>query len=291
MIGGAMMKKILCFLLIGVICMGIGGCDYPLYNLILDKPSKKRTLTPEEYLPLAEIAIKKIQEINPNFQANAEDCFVSKSKSKNSWYAYVYSIIDKAYGYEVYCDNGTYTVNFDNALYEARISFVEKLNELRPDNKELNSYIHFAPFGTNYRTVQLSSGIHDGVLHYSVATENLNLDEELSIDYEMLIFYKGVMDELGLDFNGISVHYFIGNCPEIKIPRNNYYFGKVTRDSYLNFAEGNEDFNIPHILTKAGRYLISLRYDGTKEDIERITDSKEAFIEYAKKNWVEKNKT
>ncbi len=277
------MKKILCLILIGVMCLGLSGCySIPLFDILFDRESKKQTLSPDEYLPLAEIAIKKIQEINPGFQANPEECFVSKSKSRNIWYAYVYSVIDKGHGYEVYCDNGAYKVNFDNSIYEARISIVEKLNELRPYNKPLNSYINFAPHGTNYETVQQGGVAFAGILDYEVAIGNNDIDSEMAIDYEMLLFYKQLMENLGLDFKGISVRYYEGDCPEITIPRNNYFFGKVNRSSYLGYLEGFEYFDIPHILDEIGYYTIFIDDFNNVEDLERILDSKEEFIKYAK---------
>lgn len=281
------MKKIICFILIGVLCLSLSGCySMPLFDILFDRQSKKQTLSVDEYLPLAETAIKKIQEINPSFQAKPEECFVSKSKNRDIWYAYVYSTIDKNHGYEVYYENGTYKVNFDNPIYEARISIVEKLNELRPYNKELNGYMHFAPYETYYETIQ-EGGAGAGALGYCVAIGDNNIDDEMSIDYEILLFYKQLMEDLRLDFKGIAVHYYDGDCPEITIPRNNYFFGEVNRSSYLSYLEGFEYFDIPHMLDKIGSYRINIDDFDNAEDLERIFESKEEFIKYAKNNLTE----
>ncbi len=277
------MKKILCLILIGVMCFGLSGCySIPLFDIVFDRESKKQTLSADEYLPLAEIAIKKIQEINPSFQANPEECFVSKSKSRDIWYAYVYSTIDKGHGYEVYCDNGIYKVNFDNTIYEARISIVEKLNELRPYNKQFNSYMSFEPHGTNYETVQQGGGAFAGILDYHVAIGDNDIDSEMAIDYEVLLFYKQLMENLGLDFKGISVSYHPGDCPEINIHRNNSFFDDVNRNSYLGFLQGNELLNLPHIIDEIGYYSIFIDDFDDVGDLERILESKEEFIKYAK---------
>lgn len=248
----------------------------------INKPALDESVTKT----LAKKAIEQIQKIKPDFSANIEDCYVNKHNTEDLWYAYVFPTTDKGFGYEVYFDNGNYTVNYDGELYDMRQNLIKKMNQLMPDNENQNNYVFFLPERIIYKTTSVS--YEKNPLAYIVIADKISIDKQLDVDYELFKYTNQTLERLGKEPRGIRVAYYEGK-EKISVKNDNYLFKEVDRsltpfsvDAYYTGKGVADDKKIK--LMSIGEYSII-----TDEKIQDMLNSKENFVEYAKSQLTKNN--
>lgn len=243
------------------------------------------------------IAIEKVNEKYPDFIANPNEVYVNAHRYEDKWYAYVFTEKDKGLGAEVYYENGTYTINFDYQLYEYRIRLIAKMNELMPEIKELNKHVSWVPRGIDYKSIY--EGTSHNEISYVVIRNNIDIDRQLAIDYEIMKYSYELSKELGIELNGFWVAYYEGNSNDIKVTNKNALFTRVDRDFGVSSFEVYmiKDFVLckkeeycftdeekPEKIKKINEYIMVFEGASTNmqtKDIESVLKSKDNFINYA----------
>ncbi len=205
-------------------------------------PRASRKVLPDDVkLAHSQDAFAQIKAVYPQFDPDPNYFYVNeKIFDPEEWYCYAFSKVDKGFGYEVYHTKDGYKVNFDKELYEARIRLITKLNELRPENDVLNSYIGFTPYGVRYIMLK-QSGIGDGHLEYAVALPYFNItniDSELAKDYQMLVLVDQIIKKMGKGVPGVSIKYYQG-VPDFKLidKTSGIYYSTPNRHKIINYLD------------------------------------------------------
>lgn len=209
------------------------------YTLMNGNGSK---ISKSEEVRLENLAIEQIKNISADFQPENSDVnYVSRSKSFDKWYAYIFDQRDGGMGYEVYFEDGNYTTTYNKILHEQRIRLIGKMDQLMPWQKDLNKYVDYNPYGISSKT-ETSGGIYDGRLGYIVVQKNIEIEKQLKIDYELLKYTEGLLKEIDKDPKGIWVKYYDKNVNDFQFILNKSYIFTEQDRNVTSFDVYFDDF-------------------------------------------------
>lgn len=244
------------------------------------------------------IAIDKVKEKYPDLNIDSYDAYVNVNSLEDKWYTYLFDEKDKGLGIEVYYEKGNYIISFDYEMYEYRVKLIDKMNELMLEMKELNQHVYWVPNDMKYKTIYKKKD--QNIISYVVIKNNVDIDKQLAIDYEIMKHSYNLSKELNQELDGFNIVYYEGNKNDIDLTNNNSLFTKIDRfygtsgfevymiQNFTDCKKGKYCFisnTNSKKIKKIGEYQMLFSTINTKAQtipLEKVLNSKENFTNYAK---------